>query len=136
MNYRNAKFFHVDTIDCEIEHPEHGWIAYHCDRNDPYVIGFDNAALYDAMAADPSTIPYTPPTAEEIAAEQALGIRVDRSRILQEQVDPYAGNSLRWADLTSAQQTELTTYRQALLNITNQSTFPESVTWPTAPDWV
>jgi len=137
MEYRNAKFLTADgsQIECEINHAEHGWIPFNCIRDDPYPL-FDNVALFDAMTADPNTAAYVPPTPEEIAAEQSATIRGTRRELLVNEVDIYAANALRWADLTSAQQAELSTYRQNLLDITNQETFPESVTWPTKPDWV
>lgn len=137
MEYRNAKFITADgtQIECEINHAEYGWIPFNCMRDDPYP-PFDNVALFDAMAADTNTVAYVPPTPEEIAAEQASEIRGARHVLLVNEVDKYAANALRWADLTSAQQAELSTYRQTLLDITDQETFPESVTWPTKPDWV
>ena len=52
------------------------------------------------------------------------------------EVDPLAGNSLRWADLTSEQQQDVSDYRQSLLDITEQGGFPHNVTWPTKPDWM
>lgn len=137
MEYRNAKFITADgtQIECEINHAEHGWISFNCMRDDPYPL-FDNVALFDAMTADPNTAAYVPPTAEEIATEQAREIRGYRFELLESEVDKYTANALRWADLTSAQQAELSIYRQALLDITDQETFPESVTWPTKPDWI
>ncbi len=137
MEYRNARVITADgtQIECEINHAEYGWIPFNCMRDDPYTL-FDSAALFDAMAADPNTTAYVPPTPEEVAAEQAAEIRGARHVLLVDEVDKYAANALRWADLTSAQQAELSTYRQTLLDITNQETFPESVTWPTKPDWV
>jgi hypothetical protein len=137
MEYRNAKFSTADgtQIECEINHAEYGWIPFNCIRDDPYT-PFDNVALFDAMAADTNTVAYVAPTPEEVAAEQAAEIRGTRHILLVDEVDKYAANALRWADLTSAQQAELSTYRQTLLDITNQETFPESVTWPTKPDWV
>lgn len=69
MNYRNAKTLVDGRIDCEIEHPAYGWIPFTADAADTGA-QFDVAALHAQMAADPSTAPYTPPTAEEIAAAQ------------------------------------------------------------------
>lgn len=137
MEYRNARVITADgtQIECEINHAEYGWIPFNCMRDDPYTL-FDSAALFDVMAADSNTTAYVPPTPEEVASNQAAEIRGERSDILINYVDTYAANALRWADLTSAQQAELSTYRQALLDITNQETFPESLTWPTKPDWV
>ena len=30
-NYRNAKYIDTTRIDCEIEHPDYGWIPYTLD---------------------------------------------------------------------------------------------------------
>lgn len=65
---------------------------------------------------------------------KSANIRVARDIKLRKEVDPVVTNPLRWNDLTSDQQTAITTYRTALLDITTQSTFPESITWPTIPD--
>lgn len=48
-------------------------------------------------------------------------------------VDVHAGNVLRWAELTSSQQAEWTQYRTDLLNVPQQSGFPNTITWPTEP---
>lgn len=45
-------------------------------------------------------------------------------------------NPVWYASLTSTQQTELADYRQAVLDIPQQTDFPESVTWPTKPTWL
>ena len=69
MNYRNAKHLNDNRIDCEIEHPDYGWIPFTCDPNDTGA-AFDVVALFDAMAADPATAAYVPPTQAEIDAVQ------------------------------------------------------------------
>ena len=66
----------------------------------------------------------------EVAAQD---IRSERDSKLQSEVDPVAGNALRWADLTSDEQTAWATYRTALLNVPQQAGFPD-VTWPTKPE--
>ena len=70
-------------------------------------------------------IEYVAPTAT------AQDIRSERDSKLQSEVDPVAGNALRWAALTSEQQTAWATYRTALLNVPAQAGFPDNVTWPT-----
>jgi len=65
--------------------------------------------------------------------EKALSVRESRNNILVTVVDPIAGNALRWAALTSEQQTAWATYRTALLDVPAQAGFPSSITWPTAP---
>ena len=56
-------------------------------------------------------------------------IRVERDLLLVKQVDIY--NPLRWAELSAAQKDKVKTYRQALLDITQQD--PVSVIWPEVP---
>lgn len=65
--------------------------------------------------------------------EKARNARSDRRAILVDVVDPVVTNPLRWDALTETQQTEITTYRQALLDITDQAGFPSNISWPTQP---
>lgn len=39
MEYRNPKYVHDGRIDCEINHPDFGWIAFTADANDPEPLG-------------------------------------------------------------------------------------------------
>ena len=132
MNYRNAKRLANGWIDCDIEHPDHGWIPFTCDPNDTGA-QFDVAALYAAMEVDPATAPYAPPTEAEILATASTEARALRAGLLAQYVDAFVMNPLRWADLTVDQQAEIATYRRALLDITDQSGFPTSITWPEVP---
>lgn len=50
------------------------------------------------------------------------------------EVDLVAGNILRWNALTESKQNEWSAYRQNLLDVPSQSSFPENVTWPTKPE--
>ena len=75
---------------------------------------------------------YVAPTQAELDAALADEVRSDRDGRLAE-VDAIAGNALRWADLTSAEQAEWSTYRQALLDVPQQDGFPNNITWPTKP---
>ncbi len=133
MNYRNAKRLANGWIDCEIEHETFGWIPFSCDPNDTGA-RFDVAELYATMDADPATAPYVPPTQAELDAAASADVRARRDSLLATEVDPVVTNPLRWADLSAEQQTAWATYRRALLDITAQSGFPHSVTWPTAPE--
>lgn len=44
-------------------------------------------------------------------------------------------NPLWYASLSAEQQTELATYRQALLDVPQQPGFPTQVIWPAKPTW-
>ena len=61
---------------------------------------------------------------------KATEVRAERDRLLSTKVDPLVSNTLRWADLSSDKQNEWTVYRQALLNVPQQSGFPSTVVWP------
>jgi len=135
MKYRNPKCVSVTRIDCEIEHPIHGWIPFTCDPNDTGA-DFDVAALHAEMLADPATAPYVPPTEAEILYEQTLEARYYRSQLLTEIVDPIATNPLRWGDLSQERKDEVSAYRRALLDITDQAGFPSDIVWPEVPSFL
>lgn len=60
--------------------------------------------------------------------------REKRDRKLLSEVDPIAGNALRWADLTDEKRAEWSQYRVDLLNVPQQSGFPDDIMWPTKPE--
>lgn len=130
MNYRNPIYCENGWIDCEIDHPEYGWIPFTCDPNDTGAL-FDTAALFEEMK--PYAAPYVPPppppppTDEEVAAQ----VRVERNRLLAE------SDWTQLADARSAmgeaKAAEWDAYRQALRDIPEQPGFPRDVEWPTKP---
>lgn len=134
MEYRNAKYISETVIDCEINHKQFGWIPYTCsdEEADKSAIAI-NIGLRAAMEENDDVEAWVEPTASEIAAAQAIDVRMQRDFILNNQVDPIVSNPLRWASFSEAKQTEWTVYRQALLDISGQSGFPNDVTWPEQP---
>lgn len=132
MEYRNAKHIGQNRIDCEINHPELGWIPFTCDPEDTGA-QFDVAELHGRMAADPDAVPYIPPTQEELDAIAAKQVRSQRDFILATQVDPMVSNPLRWAAMTAERQAAWEYYRLSLLDVPQQSGFPQTVIWPVAP---
>jgi len=71
--------------------------------------------------------------AEDNSAFIAANARKDRDKILANVVDPLVSNPLRWADLTAEKQAEWAAYRRALLDVPQQSGFPNDVVWPISP---
>ena len=71
--------------------------------------------------------------AEDNNAFIAANARKDRDKILANVVDPLVSNPLRWADLTAEKQAEWAAYRRALLDVPQQSGFPNDVVWPISP---
>ena len=128
---RNASYIDADgNIDCEINHPEYGWIPYTL-RDDDTDTTVDNAAVKAIL--DSNIAAYVPPTQEELDAEAAAAVRHQRDTLLATQVDPIVSNPLRWADMTTEEQNAWSQYRTDLLNVPAQAGFPENVTWPTKP---
>lgn len=69
------------------------------------------------------------PTIDDLAAD----VRAKRDGLLREFDAKIYCNSLRWAEYTTDEQTAWIAYRQALKDIPEQATFPQSVVWPTKP---
>ena len=129
---RNASYIDADgNIDCEINHPEYGWIPYTLSDNDTDTT-IDNVVVKAILGLD--IAPYVPPTQEELDAQAAAAVRGRRDYLLATEIDPIVSNPLRWADMTAEQQAAWAAYRTALLDITDQAGFPHSVTWPTKPE--
>lgn len=133
MEYRNARRINDTVIDCEINHPTYGWIPFTCDPTDTGA-KFDVVELHTRINNDPLTVAYTPPTQAELDQKAAELVRKQRDFILIRVVDPIISNPLRWADLTPEQQQSWSNYRRALLDITDQTGFPNNVIWPTKPE--
>ena len=128
---RNAKSLQADNarIEVEINHPDYGWIPYGLDPADTDTT-INNDEVMALIGTDFAA--YVAPTDEELATEAAAEIRSKRNQLLRE-VDVFVGNPLRWAALSSNEQTAWATYRTALLDVPQQSGFPDTITWPTAP---
>lgn len=132
MDYRNAKYINNNGwIECEINHPEFGWIPYGLNPDDTDMT-INNDDLLAAMEVADDVAPYVPPTQAELDAELSEQLR-DRRNSLLSVVDSLAGNALRWATLSSEQQSAWGVYRQALLDVPQQSGFPNNVVWPVSP---
>ena len=130
---RNAQSMNATNtmMDVEINHPNYGWIPYLLTDDDPDTT-IDNNAVMALIGTNFAA--YVAPTQADLDAEAAASVRSQRDFILLTEVDPLVSNNLRWADLTSDKQTEWSQYRKNLLNVPQQSGFPNSITWPTEPN--
>jgi hypothetical protein len=130
---RNAQSLNSDNtrMDVEINHPNYGWIPYTLDPSDIDTT-VDNNAVMSLIGTDFTS--YVAPTQAELDAVTALQVRSDRDYKLLTEVDTLVSNPLRWAELTSNKQTEWSQYRTDLLNLPQQSGFPNAITWPVKPN--
>lgn len=129
---RNAQSRNAENtmMYVEINHPEYGWIPY-------LLTGFDtdNTIDNDSLMSLIGTnfTAYVAPSQEELDATTASQVRYDRDQRLVSEVDPIVSNPLRWGDLSEQEQTEVSAYRTALLDVPQQSGFPNTISWPTKP---
>lgn len=73
--------------------------------------------------------PNPPPAiTSEVLAHNA---RIKRNNLLRRNVDIF--NPLRWETLTAEEKQEWLDYRQDLLDVPQQSGFPDNIVWPTKP---
>ena len=132
MKYRNAKYINdIGWVECEINHPEFGWIPYGLNPADTDMT-VSNDDLLAAMAKAGDVAAYVPPTQAELDEALSGQLRMDRDALLSK-VDAIAGNALRWSALDAKVQAAWAVYRQALLDVPQQSGFPNRVVWPVEP---
>ena len=132
MKYRNAKYINDSGwVECEINHPEFGWIPYGLNPADTDMT-VNNDDMLAAMAKSGDVAAYVPPTQAELDEALSAQLRMDRDALLSE-VDAIAGNALRWSALDAKVQAAWAAYRQDLLDIPQQSGFPINVNWPVKP---
>ena len=118
-NYKWADAEHT-ILDCEIEHPDLGWIPYTTAENDNGI----GKEIWDNR--DNLEIAEYEGLSDEILATQ---IRAKRASLLNHtdylMMPDYPIESDRLA--------KVKTYRQALRDIPEQSGFPRTITWPEKP---
>ena len=72
-------------------------------------------------------------TIEEAVALKRQQLKAERDYLLQE-LDPLISNFIRWGDLQESAQSDILAYRLELLDVPQQSDYPQSYTMPTKPD--
>lgn len=124
MDYRNPVYTENGCIDCEIDHPELGWLPFTADPNDVEEHG---RQLFSKIIKDGGVteyVPPPPPTEEEVAEV----VRRERDALLAET------DWTQSPDVPEETQQKWRPYRQALRDVPQQSGFPENVTWPEEPE--
>ena len=74
---------------------------------------------------------YNPDISELSFDDKCTYVRNRRNKFLMVFVDSM--NAVKWSSLTPEQQQIWSDYRQALLDIPQQTGFPDDVVWPTPP---
>lgn len=84
INWRSPRYNARGAIDCEIEHPQFGWIPFTASEDDPEEHG---RSIYQAILDSGEQIaPYEPPSPEEVLARERAGMVVSRRQAKQQLV--------------------------------------------------
>jgi len=121
FNCRNPIYNRFNSVDCEIEHPEYGWIPFTASPSDPEEYGRD---LYNEIIQSQNIAPYQPPSDDAVAEE----IRSIRNSLI---------TKTDWTQLPDVPEkikSEWAAYRQALRDVPEQPDFPYNIVWPDKPN--
>lgn len=129
IEYRNPEYADAahTIINVEINHPEYGWIPFTCNSADTEQHGVD---LHTRITTDGGISDYVAPT---YTTEELTEFALDEEHDLLLELDRVISNPIIWAGFTSAEQTELSTYRSAILAVKNGVDYPTSYSWPDKP---
>ena len=96
-----------------------------------YLLEFDGDCKVDYTDDSGTPVPpvVIPPTPEEVAA----ATRNQRNAKLMDFDRKLYRNQFFWSTLTAEQQAERLSYRQALLDVPQQTGFPDDVIWTSYP---
>lgn len=125
------------------------------------IIDTDKPENFDSYIPVPQHIPvgadlrfyhedYTSKTEEELLSEGLIEVKdleessgyaeLDPAQEIRDErnfklavLDSVVSNPLRWGSMTAEQQRAWADYRQALLDVPQQTKFPEYVEWPEVP---
>lgn len=121
-------------VNCNLVLESGKILPYTASQSDQAVQG---RKIFDLILKDyyDAVVDYVAPTEEELLAQTASNERAKRRQLLLD-LDTVVSNPLRWNSFTSDQQTEIAAYRQALLDVPQQATFPATIEWPTKPAFI
>lgn len=118
------------AITCDVLFDIYGWLPFTASLGD---LAHSEEIFTRAVQGEFGLVePYVPIDMKFNEISKETLIRNKRNNLLQN-LDSYVNNPLRWNNYNQEQQNDFARYRQELLDITQQSGFPDDVVWPTAP---
>ena len=95
--------------------------------------GDDVIPTFEALQAQVTADGFSVTLVDGLPPDQlAATARAQRDSLLQQDVDTL--NGPRWAGMSSDKQAQWSQYRTDLLNVPQQSGFPNTISWPTKPE--
>lgn len=126
MNIRKPKYNQRGTIDCEVQHPDYGWIPFTASPDDVEGVGKDIYMKCMELEVEPYEVSVN---------NVASSARFDRD-IRLKMLDDVISNPLRWADFSKVEKQVISQYRKDLLNVPQQEGFPLTINWPDTPEFI
>jgi hypothetical protein len=108
-------------------------VGYVADKDDVAETGqWVYAQIMSGEAGEISEyVPPAPPSNEQLAQRAR-----DMRGYLLQRLDTFVSNPLRWSGISEELQTQVATFRQALLDVPQQAGFPNDIVWPVAPSFL
>jgi hypothetical protein len=119
-------------IDCDVNfnHLEQEFVPFTASPTDTY--GHSIEIYNRALAGDFGPIAdWEPPPPHTL--EQKIWLARDYRNQLLVELDGVTSNPLRWSSFSEEKKQEFAVYRQALLDVPQQATFPDPIDWPIKP---
>lgn len=136
MEIRKPKYNELGTIDCEINHPDYGWIPFTADPNDCEELGRNiYAEIKEGKHGDIAPHDQHVPTDEE----KAYTARYMRDSLIAD-LEPRLLRYERQERLgietndTEAWYLAALQYAQDLRDVPQQEGFPTDIVWPDMPE--
>ena len=123
MQIRSAKYNKSGTVDCEIDHPVHGWIPFTASPSDVEKRGRD---IFSELSSGGRIAPYVAPplpTAEEVLASKRSAAVLTRREFFQ------ALDIAGLYDSVMSLKTDPATPRATIIDLETAATFERN--WPT-----
>lgn len=133
MKYRNAKHTENGSIDCEINHPKHGWIPFTASPDDDEKHGRD---LFEVITKDGNIAEYEPPVITDEQKWQSIRQQRDQklsdTQWIMDRHSEQVAHGIQ-PTLTTTQIKAFAEYRQALRDLPQSVGNPDDVVWPENP---
>lgn len=132
-----------DEFKMMLSTPDDSNLSNNLAEGDEYIVGLYPNDIYYFKNSEPKAFPERPnyPVDFDYDSEQWVwnvdaswdALRYERDRKLTNEVDPIISNSVRFNSMSEEKQQVYLNYRQALLDLPQNTVDPREPVWPTPP---
>lgn len=128
LKYANAS---GSMINCQVNFENLGATPFTASAND---LGHSAEIYSRATSGEFGVIQAYDSTEDNLSTTTQNEVQRQRRNALLVNLDLAISNPLRWASFSPETQTEYAIYRQALLDVPQQTGFPDNIEWPSVPN--